>query len=81
MAQHRFWREAIARFQKATELDPMYASAWNNLAIAYEQQGELAKAERAYERAYKIDPDNQYIRQNYELFKEINDRANRRNNR
>ena len=77
VAQYNLWREAISRFERAADIDPTYAPAWNNLAIAYEQQGELGKARAAYERALKLDPDNQYIKQNYELFREINDRANR----
>lgn len=81
LAQHNLWREAIARFVKATDIDPSYASAWNNLGIAYEQQGELDEARKAYDKALKLQPDNQYIRQNYELFREINDRANRQNGR
>ena len=77
VAQNNLWREATFWFVRATELDPSYAAAWNNLAIAYEHEGELEKARRAYERALKLDPDNQYVKQNYELFREINDRASR----
>ena len=81
VAQHNLWREAISRFLKAADIDPSYAPAWNNLAIAYEQQGDLDNARKAYDRALKLQPDNQYIRQNYELFREINDRANRQSGR
>jgi len=81
VAQYNLWREAIARFERAADIDPTYAAAYNNLAIAYEQQGELGKARDAYEKSLKLDPDNQYIKQNYELFREINDRANRQNRR
>jgi Flp pilus assembly protein TadD len=81
VAQHNLWREATLRFERATEMDPTYAPAWNNLGIAFEQQGELEKAERAYARARDLDPDNQYIQQNHELFREIHDRATRQNRR
>jgi Tfp pilus assembly protein PilF len=81
VAQHNLWREAIPRFEKAADLDPTYAPAWNNLAIAYEQQGELGKAFNAYDKALKLQPDNQYIRQNFELFREIHDRALRQSGR
>ena len=77
VAQHSLWREAISRFERAADLDPTYAAAHNNLAIAYEQQGDLPNAKKAYEKALQIDPENQYIRQNYELFREIHDRATR----
>jgi Tfp pilus assembly protein PilF len=75
VAERGLWREAIYRWEKAVELDPNYAAAYNDLAVAYEHEGELAKAKDAYEKALKIEPNNIQIRQNYELFKEINDRA------
>jgi Tfp pilus assembly protein PilF len=79
VAQRGLWREAIYRWQRATAIDPTYAAAHNNLAIAYEHEGELDKARGAYEKALELDPDNAFIKQNYELFKEINDRTAREN--
>ena len=81
VAQNGLWKEASYRWQKAVEIDPTYAAAWNNLAIAYEQQGNFEQAQNAYEKALKLDPKNLMIRQNYDLFKEINERARRRSNR
>jgi Tfp pilus assembly protein PilF len=78
VAQRGLWREAIYRWEKAVEIDPSYPAAYNNLAVAYEHEGELEKARKAYEKAIELDPKNAMIRQNYELFKEINDRTNRR---
>jgi len=75
VAQRGLWREAIYRWEKAVEVDPTYAAAFNDLAIAYEHEGQLDKARKAYEKALAIDPNNAQIRQNYELFKEINDRT------
>lgn len=75
VAQRGLWREAIYRWEKAVELDPTYAAARNDLAIAYEHEGQLDKARKAYEKAVELDPNNGQIRQNYDLFKEINDRA------
>ena len=74
VAQRGLWREAIYRWQKAVELDPTYAEAHNNLAIGYEHEGEFDKARQSYEQAVKLAPHNLQIQQNYELFKEINDR-------
>ena len=76
VAQRGLWREAIYRWEKAVEIDPTYAAAFNDLAIAYEHEGEFEKARKAYDKALALDPDNVQIRQNYDLFKEINDRAN-----
>jgi Flp pilus assembly protein TadD len=74
VAQRGLWREAIYRWERATELDPTYAPAFNNLAVGYEHEGQMDKARQAYEKAMVLAPSDQQIRQNYELFKEINDR-------
>jgi len=76
VAQRGLWKEAIYRWERATEIDPEYAAAFNNLAVAYEHEGMLEKAGAAYERALKLDPNNPMVRQNFELFKEIHDRTN-----
>jgi len=78
VAQTGLWREAQYRWERAVELDPTYAEAWNNLAIAYEHSGKFDDARKAYETALKLDPKNTLIRQNYDLFKEINDRTQKR---
>src|SRR5438046_5314636 len=75
VAERGLWREAIYRWEKAVELDPTYAAAYNDLAIAYEHEGLLEKARKAYEKALELDPNNTQIHQNYDLFKEINDRS------
>ncbi len=77
VSQRGLWREAIYRWERAAALDPTYAAAHNNLGIAYEHEGELDKARAAYEKAIALEPDNTFIKQNYELFKEINDRTTR----
>ncbi len=77
VAQRGLWREAIFQWERAVEIDPSYAAAYNNLAIAYEHEGELTKARAAYEKAQELEPGNALIKQNYELFKEINDRTTR----
>ena len=77
VAQRGLWREAIFQWKRAVQIDPTYAAAYNNLAIAYEHEGELDNALEAYERALQLEPDNAMIQQNYELFKEINDRTTR----
>jgi Tfp pilus assembly protein PilF len=75
VAQRGLWKEAIYRWERATQLDPTYAAAFNNLAVAYEHEGQFEKARVAYEKATELDPNNAMLRQNYDLFKEINDRA------
>jgi Tfp pilus assembly protein PilF len=81
VAQRGLWKEAIYRWERATQLDPTYVAAFNNLAVAYEQDGQLQKAREAYEKALALEPENAYVRQNYDLFKEINDRAAQKDGR
>src|SRR4030081_1952354 len=65
VAQRGLWREAIYRWEKAVQIDPTYAAALNDLAVAYEHEGQLAKAREAYEKALALDPNNAQIKQNY----------------
>ena len=78
VARKGLWLEARFRFERAVELDPENASALNNLAIALEQQGEFDRAREAYERALKLKPGSLYIQQNYDLFREADDKRNRK---
>ena len=75
VARRGLWREAIYRWQRAVDLDPTYASAWNNLGIGLEQEGRFDEALEAYERALDLDPGNLVIEQNYDLFLEVSDRV------
>lgn len=76
VAQRGLWKEALYRWARATQIDPTYAAAFNNLGVGYEHEGRLDKAAEAYERALKLEPNNALMRQNFELFKEIHDRTN-----
>jgi Flp pilus assembly protein TadD len=78
VAKKGLWAEARFRFERATELDKDNPAALNNLAIACEQLGEFAKAREAYEQALKLKPKDQMIRQNFDLFREADDKRNRK---
>ena len=78
VAKRGLWLEARYRFEKAVNLDPENAEALNDLAIALEQHGEFVKAREAYEKALKLKPGNVYIQQNYDLFREADDKRNRK---
>jgi Flp pilus assembly protein TadD len=80
-AQKDLWKEALYRWKRAVELDPTYAAAHNNLAIAFEHAGNFEEARKAYEKAIELEPNNALIKQNYDLFREINDRSNRSGDR
>jgi type IV pilus assembly protein PilF len=78
VARQGLWKEAIFRWQKAVELDPGNPSARNNLAVAYEQDGQFELAEQEYERALELNGSNTFIRQNYELFREAYEKRKRK---
>ncbi|MCL4817551.1 MAG: tetratricopeptide repeat protein [Vicinamibacteria bacterium] len=78
VAQKGLWREARLRFEKAAAREPGNASAQNNLAIALEQSGEFERARAAYEKALELKPGDVYIQQNYDLFREADDKRNRK---
>jgi Tfp pilus assembly protein PilF len=43
-----------------------------------EQQGAFDRAREAYEKALKLDPGNLYVQQNFDLFREADDKRNRK---
>ncbi|MEA2005420.1 MAG: tetratricopeptide repeat protein [Acidobacteriota bacterium] len=69
-AEKDLWDEAIFRWEKVLQEEPTSAAAHNNLAVAYEKKGLLKEAEKEYEAALKLAPENKYIKSNYQKFKE-----------
>ena len=78
MARMNLWREAMFRFQRAVEINPGDAMAHNNLAVAYEANGEAEKAAKEYREAMRLDKSNQYIQKNYSRFVEFTSRNKKR---
>jgi len=78
VARKGLWNEARFRFERAVALDPSSAEALNDLGVALEQQGEFAKSREAFEKALKLAPGSLYIQQNYDLFREADDKRNRK---
>lgn len=56
--------EALPKLQKATELLPQNAQAWNHLGLAYHQVGKLDSALSAYNQALKLDRNMVAVRYN-----------------
>jgi tetratricopeptide (TPR) repeat protein len=52
---------ALDAFNKAVELAPGYATAYNNLGVIYWQSGEIQKASEYFARALNIDPDDRAV--------------------
>ncbi len=78
VARRGLWLEARFRFEQAVVLNPESASAYNNLAVTLEQQGEFEKARAAYDRALQLDPKSLSIQQNYDLFREADEKRNKK---
>lgn len=78
MARMNLWREALFRFQRAVDINPQDAMARNNLAVAYEANGDFEKARKEYLEALKLDRSNQYIQKNYSRFVEFLSRNRKR---
>jgi predicted O-linked N-acetylglucosamine transferase (SPINDLY family) len=78
MAHANLWREAMFRFHRAVELNPNDAQAHNNLAVAYEANGDYDNALKEYREALRLDRSNQYIQKNYSRFVEFRSRNNKR---
>lgn len=78
VARKGLWQEARFRFERAAALDPTNAAALNNLAVALEQQGDFDKARAAYDKALALRPGDTYIQQNYDLFREADDKRKRK---
>jgi tetratricopeptide (TPR) repeat protein len=49
-------QEALALYQKAIELDPFYATVYNDLGVLYEGRGDVERAQENYLKAIQVDP-------------------------
>jgi len=78
MARMNLWREALFRFQRAVQINPQDAMARNNLAVAFEANGDFERARKEYLEALKLDRSNQYIQKNYSRFVEFLSRNRKR---
>jgi tetratricopeptide (TPR) repeat protein len=74
MAKMNLWREAMFRFKRAIEMNPDDAMAHNNLAVAYEANGDFDNAAKEYREALRLDRSNSYIQKNYSRFIEFTTR-------
>jgi Flp pilus assembly protein TadD len=61
--EHKF-ADSLTAAQKALELRPGYAQAWNNIAAAYNDLGQFEKAASACEEALRLKPDFELARNN-----------------
>lgn len=55
---------AVYYFTKATDIDPNYFQAYNNLGLTYETMGDMDNAKKSYQRAVEANPDFQLAKDN-----------------
>jgi Flp pilus assembly protein TadD len=70
-AKEGHWDEAIYRWKKTVLLDPNNLMAHNNLAVAYEQMGEYDLAMEEYQTAYKLNSQNDAVKNNLDRFRDF----------
>jgi Tfp pilus assembly protein PilF len=71
MARRGLWQEALFRFHQAERLEPGNPRVYNNLAVAYEANGQFDKALEYYQKALRAAPDSREARGNYARFVEF----------
>ncbi|HET9795625.1 MAG TPA: tetratricopeptide repeat protein [Thermoanaerobaculia bacterium] len=71
MARLGYWQEARFRFQLAIAAQPNNARAHNDLAVAFEANGDFPAAFEEYKKAVSLDSADKNIRQNYTRFAEF----------
>jgi len=64
LAKRGLWKEAYYRWTRALLGGKETAALHNNIAISLEFQNRLDEAEKEYEKALKLDPNNEYIKRN-----------------
>jgi Tfp pilus assembly protein PilF len=69
-SEKNLWDEAVFRWKKALQANPNSVAAHNNLAVAYEKRGLSDEALKEYEAALKLEPENSYVKSNYQNCKE-----------
>jgi Flp pilus assembly protein TadD len=79
-ARQDHWDEAIYRWQKVLQMDANNLMAHNNLAVAYEQMGEYMLAMEEYQMAYRLDSQNEIVRNNLDRFRDFYRKYQRQNN-
>jgi tetratricopeptide (TPR) repeat protein len=71
MARKGLWSEALFRFQQADKAQPNDGRILNNIAVAYEAEGNFDKALEYYQKALRADPANSELKRNYSAFSQF----------
>jgi len=63
-------RQAIIDCESAIQVDPTYGKAYGRMGLAYLNEKDYQRARESYEKAIKIEPNNQTYKTNLDLAKE-----------
>jgi Tfp pilus assembly protein PilF len=64
--------DAIRSLQQAIQIDPEYADAHQQLAMAYKERGELGKAAESMQTAVELEPDHfDWVYELGELYRQL----------
>jgi tetratricopeptide (TPR) repeat protein len=58
------YEKALPYFEKAVQVDPVFAFAWDNIGVCNRNLGNYEKAENAYKESLKLDPSGKTALQN-----------------
>lgn len=65
--ENKRFAEGVEYFKRATELEPEWAEAYNNLGVQYYRLMRIPEAHAAMKRAVEIDPDSPEMSANYAI--------------
>ena len=71
LAQKGLWKEALYRWEKASKEKKHETEIYNNMAVAYEQMGKFDQAEKMYQKALRVSPDNATVQVNLNRMKKM----------
>jgi len=63
-------RQAIINCETAIKIDPVYGKAYGRMGLAYLNEKDFERARESYEKAIRIEPNNQTYKTNLELARE-----------
>ncbi len=71
--------ESIKIYEQIIAKDPTFASAYENMGIAYAIKGEFDRAEQCLNKALELSPDNENIKYNLESLRKDRETRGRQN--
>ena len=63
------YEEALQDCKKAISFDPDYSKAYSRMGLIYSKINLFAESENCYEKALKLEPDNESYKKNIQVFK------------